>query len=46
MNKWLSIAVAILASYEEIATGGAKAEADKLLALAIQLGTSATPPAA
>lgn len=45
MNKYLAIAMSILAVYEELATGGAKAEADKILGIAIQLGTATTPPA-
>lgn len=42
MNKYLSLAVTLLTIYDELASGGAKAEADKLLTLAIQLGTAAT----
>ena len=44
--KTLAIAMSILAVYEELATGGAKAEADKLLAIAIAaMGVTSPPPA-
>lgn len=42
MNAYLQLAIAILALYENLASGGAQAEANKLLTFAIQLGTAQT----
>ena len=45
MNKYLAALLGVLTVYEELSTGGAKAEADKLIAVLVQTLTATTPAA-